>query len=134
MISVTLLISTRRSRPATSTPKLKAVRIVISTPNSTKAMKIDRRVNVVRNLRRQMFFQTSGMNFIFFPLAAGARSPRRHRLRVDQHALLEMQRPPRPIGGARIVRDHDNRLAVIAIQRLQEIEDLVAGLAIQIAG
>ena len=62
------------------------------------------------------------------PVTAPPPAPRR------QHALLEVQRPPRAIGGVRIVRDHDDRLAVIAIERLQQIEDLVAGLAIEIAG
>ena len=34
----------------------------------------------------------------------------------------------------RIVRDHDDRLAVLAVERLQQIQDLVAGLAIEVAG
>ncbi len=38
------------------------------------------------------------------------------------------------LGGARVVRHHHDGLAVIAIERLQEIENLVAGLAIEIAG
>ena len=37
-------------------------------------------------------------------------------------------------GGVRVVRDHDDRLAVLAIERLQQLEDLVAGLAIEVAG
>ena len=45
-----------------------------------------------------------------------------------------MERPPRPFGGVRIVRDHDDRLAVVAIERLQEVEDLVPGLAVEVAG
>ena len=43
-----------------------------------------------------------------------------------QLALLEMQRPLGALRGARIVRDHDDGLAVIAVERLQQIEDLVA--------
>ena len=42
-------------------------------------------------------------------------------------------RAPRALGGARIVRHHDDRLAVIAVERLQQVEDLVAGFAIEIA-
>ena len=37
-------------------------------------------------------------------------------------------------GGVRVVRDHDDRLAVLAVERLQQVEDLVAGLAIEVAG
>ena len=51
-----------------------------------------------------------------------------------QHALLEVQRPLGALGGVRIVRDHDDRLAVLAVERLQQVEDLVAGLAIEVAG
>ncbi len=53
---------------------------------------------------------------------------------VGEHALLQVKRPPGAIGGVRIVGDHHDRLAVIAVERLQQIEDLVAGLAIEIAG
>ena len=45
-----------------------------------------------------------------------------------------MQRAPGAIGGVRIVRDHHDGLAVVAVERLQQIENLVAGLAIEIAG
>ena len=39
----------------------------------------------------------------------------------------------RPLGSVRVVRHHDNRLAVVAVQRLQQIENFVARLAIEIA-
>ena len=39
----------------------------------------------------------------------------------------------RALGRVRIVRDHHDRLAVIAIERLQQVEDFVAGLAIEVA-
>ena len=45
-----------------------------------------------------------------------------------------MQRPLGAFCRPRIVSDHDDGLAVIAIERLQEIENLIAGLAIEIAG
>jgi hypothetical protein len=45
-----------------------------------------------------------------------------------------MQRALGALGRARIVRDHHDRLAVIAIERVQQIENLVARLAIEIAG
>jgi hypothetical protein len=48
--------------------------------------------------------------------------------------LLEVQRALGAFGRARIVRHHHDRLAVIAVERLQQVEDLVAGLAIEVAG
>ena len=44
-----------------------------------------------------------------------------------------MQRALGAFRRARVVRDHDDRLAVIAVERLQQIENLVARLAIEIA-
>ena len=64
MMRLTLWISTSRSAPAISTPNVNDWRIVIRMPNSTNAMKIDSSVKIVRNFRRQMFFQTSGRNFM----------------------------------------------------------------------
>ncbi len=83
-------------------------------------MKIDSSVKIVRTLRRHRFRQTSGRNFMRPP-------------RLEQRALLEVQRPLGALGGARIVRDHDDGLAVLAVERLEQVEDLVAGLAIEIA-
>ena len=85
-------------------------------------MKIESSVNVVRNFRRQTFFQIERQE-----LHDVHRPP-------GENALVEMQRAPRAVGGVRIVRDHHDRLAVIAVERLQQVEDLVAGLAIEIAG
>ena len=51
-----------------------------------------------------------------------------------EHALLEVQRPLGARRGVRIVRHHDDGLAVLAVERLQQVEDLVAGLAIEVAG
>ena len=45
-----------------------------------------------------------------------------------------MERALGALGGVRIVRHHDDRLAVVAVERLQQVENLVAGLAIEIAG
>ena len=53
---------------------------------------------------------------------------------LDQRALVQMQRMPRVLGGFRIVRDHDDRLAVIAVQHLQEIQHVLGRLTIEIAG
>ena len=44
-----------------------------------------------------------------------------------------MERAPGALGRVRVVRHHDDRLAVVAVERLQQVENLVAGLAIEIA-
>ena len=64
MIKLTLWISTRRSRPAMSTPKLKAVRMVISRPNSRNATNTDSRVKIVRVFFRHRLLHSSGRNFM----------------------------------------------------------------------
>ena len=53
---------------------------------------------------------------------------------VTSDALVEVQRALGALRGVRIVRHHDDRLAVLAVERLQQVEDLVAGLAIEVAG
>jgi hypothetical protein len=44
-----------------------------------------------------------------------------------------MECPSRPLRGVRIVRDHDDGFAVITIESLQQIKNLVTGFAIEIA-
>ncbi len=51
-----------------------------------------------------------------------------------QLAFVQINRPRRARRGVRIVRDHDDGLAVFAVQRLEQIQDFVAGLAVQVAG
>ena len=104
-----------------STPKLNACLIVISRPNSRNATKIDSSVKMVRTFFRHRLLHSNGQ-----VLHAAAS--------VEQHALLEMQRALGALGGARVVRDHDDRLAVLLVERGEQVEDLVAGLAIEIAG
>jgi len=45
-----------------------------------------------------------------------------------------MERVPRAIGRVRVVRHHHDRFAVIAVERLQQVENLIAGFSIEIAG
>src|SRR6266576_444197 len=52
---------------------------------------------------------------------------------VSELAFVEIDRPAGAGGGMRIVRDHDARFAVLAVERLQQVENLVAGFAVQIA-
>ena len=53
---------------------------------------------------------------------------------ADEPTAFEVQRPRRDPSRARIVRDHDERLAERPIELLQQVEDLFAGLGVEIAG
>src|SRR6185503_2899766 len=53
---------------------------------------------------------------------------------LDEHALLEMNEPVRLLRGLRIVRHHDDRLAQVVVQPLEQPEDLLGGRAVEIAG
>ena len=75
---------------------------------------------MVRTLRRSRLRQTRGRNF-----RGGLHG---------EHPLGEVQRAPGPRFGARVVRDHDDRLAVLGVEGLQQVEDLVARLPIEVAG
>jgi hypothetical protein len=57
-----------------------------------------------------------------------------HQAASCQAALLEVDRALRTHGGVRVVRHHDDGLAMLAIERLEKIEDLVPRLAVEIAG
>ena len=83
-------------------------------------MKIDSSVKIVRTFRRQQVAPDERQEL--------------HATASISTPFLEVQRPLRALGRVRIVRHHDDRLAVLAVERLQQVEDLVAGLAIEIAG
>ena len=104
-----------------STPMRTPSRIAISMPNSTNATKIDSSVKIVRTFRRSRLRQTSGRNFMRPPPSTSTPLSR---------CSVRCAR----VGRVRVVRDHDDRLAVLAVERLQQVEDLVAGLAIEVAG
>src|SRR5678816_1116387 len=48
-------------------------------------------------------------------------------------AFIEIDGVARVGGSVRIVRDHDNRLAVLAVERLKKTEDFIARFAIEVA-
>ena len=54
-------------------------------------------------------------------------------LTLDQGALVEVDRALGVIGGLGIMGDHDDGLAVVAIERLQQRQDLFGGLAIEVS-
>ena len=100
---------------------LNAARIAISTPNSTNATTIDRIVKIVRTLRRSRLRRISGRNFM--PATSSTSSPfSRCSVRFARAAAwgscvtMTMVLPC-------------SRLSVV-----QQLEDLVARLAIEVAG
>ena len=53
---------------------------------------------------------------------------------VGELALVQIDGPRGARRGVRVVGDHDDRLAVLAVERLQQVQDLVARLAVEVAG
>src|SRR5206468_10919631 len=53
---------------------------------------------------------------------------------VAELAFVQVNRPRGPCRSMRVVRDHDNGLAVLAVERLQEVQYFVARFAVEIAG
>ena len=51
----------------------------------------------------------------------------------DQRALVQVQPAAGVLGGLRVVRHHDHRLAVLPVEHLQQGQDLVRSRAIQVA-
>src|SRR5689334_21925344 len=79
-------------------------------------------VRIVRRLLRPRFTSTSRKTLTTSPRSVG------------QHALVEMQDGLRALGRVRIVRDHDDRLLVLLVQALEQLQDLLARFAIEVAG
>src|SRR3954462_8821270 len=118
----TLCRTISRSAPASATPPTSACLIAHNRPNSTNATITDSSVSEVRSFFRFRLTQTRGRNFTARPSAVSFR-----RL-AGELALGEMHGARRARRGVGIVRHHDNRLAVLAVQRLEQVEDFVAGL------
>src|SRR5262249_5991163 len=51
-----------------------------------------------------------------------------------EYAFVEVERMARTFGRMRVVCHHDDRLSVLVIKRVQQIQDLVACFTIEIAG
>src|SRR5262245_44462732 len=124
MMNETLCWTTSRSWPAISTPARNAFFVAIRSPNSRNAIATAAMVKPVRSLRRFRLLQSSQRCFT-------DASPSRRLLRVE-HALVEMQLALRAVGGVRVVGDHDDGLSVLPVERLEQVEHLVAGLAVEI--
>src|SRR3974390_2424269 len=53
---------------------------------------------------------------------------------VDEAALVDMQNPRGMVCRERIVRHHDDGLSLVAIEHLQQLQDLLRVFAVKIAG
>src|SRR4030095_12164671 len=107
-----------------SAPAYQAATIVRKSPNATIATTMPTMVRIVRSLCRNALRKTSEtMNTVSFE----ARS-------VDQPAFLEMDEPRGTARGLGIVRHHDDGLAELTIEPFEQIENLLRGVAIEIAG
>src|SRR4029077_2920733 len=127
LVNDTRACTIRRVAPTKSAPALKMVFTDCSKPNSRNAMITDSRVRMVRvRLRNRL-----AMNKTLLVMAS---PPRPLGRLLEQLALLQVQGAPREPGGLGIVGDDHDRLAVLAVQHLQQAQDLVRGLAIQVPG
>src|SRR5262245_48824323 len=132
----TRLSTTRRSTPATSTPCLKAPSTAARMPKRNSATAKEPAVSAVRVFFLHRLLRTRCRYFIVRRAGCGrAASLRPARRRgLDQHALLQVEDGARALRGERVMRHHQRRLAVIAHETLEEIEDLVGALAVEVAG
>src|SRR6266850_4015696 len=123
MMSETLCRTMSRFAPAIVTPAVNASFTAHSSPYSRNATKIESNVRMVRVFFRLRLLQTKAKYFI------------RHfsfdRF-VAQLALVQIHRSRGAGRSVRIVCDHENGLAMLPVESLQQIEYFVAGLAIQI--
>ena len=53
---------------------------------------------------------------------------------VHQLALVEVQDPAGALGGQGVVGDHDDRLVELAVELLEQLEDLAGAGAVEVAG
>src|ERR1700722_2086417 len=131
MIRETLCRTISRSAPAIATPLVNASFTAHSNPYNTNATKIESSVKMVRNFFRFRLLQTRVKNFIFEN--RWRRLVSFHRF-ISELPFVQIHRSAGARGGGRIMSHHDDRFAVLAIQTLQQVEDFVAGFAVEIAG
>src|SRR5207342_3261528 len=120
-----------RLAPVTLPPELKATRTESSMPNRKKAVITENSVRNVRVLLRNSAAQIRWKYFIASS-RAGSGVVGVHGL-LDQVALVEMQGVRGVLGGLGIVRDHHDRLAVLAVEHLQQAQDFLGRGAVQVA-
>src|SRR5215510_7371307 len=103
----------RRLASAASAPDSKAVWTASSRPNRRNATMIDASVRIVRVFLRNSPAQSSGRYFT-------TPTSQRRRVRRGQRALVEVELAACVLRGLGVVRDHDDRLAVLAVQHLEQ--------------
>src|ERR1035438_1020280 len=122
-------------------------------PNKTNATTIDSSVSDVRSFFRFKLLQMRWKNFMgktevveWWSDGVMRRVPTSHHSNtpllqsfsfhrfIAELTLVQIHRPRRARRGVRIVRDHDDGLAVLPVQRLEQIQDFIAGLAGKVAG
>src|SRR5438874_5044176 len=86
---------------------------------------MERSVKEVRSFLRLRLLQMRERNFMTAQLI--------RRLVGEEPALVQIDGPAGAGGGVRIVRDHDDGFALLAIEGLQEAEDFITRFAIEVA-
>ena len=114
-------MTTRRSAPAASTPCWKPARMVTSRQNRNSATAKEPDGQDGADLPAQRLASEQGQEL--------------HRSAdVREHALVEVERGVGALGRPRVVRHHQDGLAVLVHERLQQVQDLVGALAVEVAG
>src|ERR1700722_9123027 len=97
-------------------------------PNSKNATTTDNSVNMVRVFLRQSVAQMSGKYFIAAPRPSNQGSG------FQQSPLVHVQLPAGELGRFRVMGDHDDALAMVAIQHLQQMQHIIGGFSVEISG
>src|SRR5581483_1406735 len=111
-------------------PPVSACLMAERKPKRMKATTMESRVRIVRSFFRFRLLQMRWKNFMGAAPPAGRLF---HRFGTEL-AFVEINRARSPGRGVRIVRDHDDGLALLAVECLEQVEDLVAGFAVEITG
>src|SRR5688500_7073795 len=116
---------TSRVAPTKSAPAENSTFTACSKPNNRNAVTIESRVRTVRVFFRQRLAMTNPVR-----VTAGSGSGRL----LEELALLEVQDAARELRGFRVVRHHHDGLAMLAVEDLQQPQDLVRRPAVEVAG
>src|SRR5690606_13748450 len=114
---------TSRVAPTKSAPALNTRLSDCSSPNSTKAITTDSSVSDVRVFLWNRLARTNPV--LVMALSSVGQ------VCFRKQALVQVHRVGGELGGLGVVGDHDDGLAVLAVQYLQQAQDLVGGLAVQ---
>src|SRR4249919_3731148 len=116
----------RRVAEAASEAAYQARTTVCSRPNARIAMTSPRIVSRLRSLARKTLRKTN--------LRKNTQPSVPERCRVGELTLVEIDHVMCGTSRARIVRDHHDRLAQLAVQPVEQAQDVGGRLAVQISG